>query len=147
MSCSFSRETWSTISRQSPTRTSLTVPSAGSSLRYLPAELSKILSFSMLTTFLASDWPLWPSEEVRTREQVSSPSEITRSVQCLPSHHGCIYSYQELEVVQEDLGSGYTTVRKIDSGEYGFLPTTSLILHWCNCLLKIKASDMDCKVF
>ena len=35
--------------------------------------------------------------------------------------------YQELEVVQEDLGSGYTTVRKIDSGEYGFLPTTSLI--------------------
>ena len=46
-----------------------------------------------------------------------------------PSHYGCIYSYQELEVVQEDLGSGYTTVRKIDSGEYGFLPTTSLILH------------------
>ena len=34
---------------------------------------------------------------------------------------------QELEVVQEDLGSGYTTVRKIDSGDYGFLPTTSLI--------------------
>jgi len=40
-----------------------------------------------------------------------------------------VRDYEELEVVQEDLGSGYTTVRKIDSGEYGFLPTTSLILH------------------
>jgi len=38
-----------------------------------------------------------------------------------------VRDYEELEVVQEDLGSGYTTVRKIQSGEYGFLPTTSLI--------------------
>ena len=36
------------------------------------------------------------------------------------------FSLQELEVIQEDLGSGYTTVRTA-SGEFGFLPTTSLI--------------------
>ena len=36
------------------------------------------------------------------------------------------FPVQELEVIQEDLGSGYTTVRTA-SGEFGFLPTTSLI--------------------
>jgi len=38
-----------------------------------------------------------------------------------------VRDHEELEVIQKDLGSGYTAIRKISTGEYGFLPTSSLI--------------------
>ena len=38
-----------------------------------------------------------------------------------------VRDHEELEVIQRDLGSGYTAIRKISTGEYGFLPTSSLI--------------------
>ena len=34
---------------------------------------------------------------------------------------------EELDVVQEDLGSGYTAVRRT-TGEHGFVPTTSIVV-------------------
>ena len=36
---------------------------------------------------------------------------------------------QEVEVVQLDHGTGYTAVRRRDTGEYGFVPTSSLHFH------------------
>ena len=39
-----------------------------------------------------------------------------------------VRDYEELEVIQRDLGSGYTAIRTA-AGLYGFLPTTSLIFH------------------
>jgi len=38
-----------------------------------------------------------------------------------------VRDHEELEVIQRDLGSGYTAIRKISNGEYGFLPTSSLV--------------------
>jgi len=40
-----------------------------------------------------------------------------------------VRDHEELEVIQKDLGSGYTAIRKISTGEYGFLPTSSLIFN------------------
>ena len=37
-------------------------------------------------------------------------------------------SLQVVDVIQRDTGTGYTTVRKINTEEYGFVPSSSLIL-------------------
>ena len=40
-----------------------------------------------------------------------------------------VRDHEEVEVLQRDLGSGYTTIRQSDSGYTGFIPTSSLIFH------------------
>jgi len=38
-----------------------------------------------------------------------------------------VRDHEEVDVIQQDFGTGYTAIRKRDTGEYGFLPTTSLV--------------------
>ena len=39
-----------------------------------------------------------------------------------------VRDHEEVDIIQRDLGTGYTAIRKLDTGEYGFIPTSSLVV-------------------